>query len=74
MTVPDTPLFAVVLTEDDSSFATTPRAVGPFGDFDVAQAFTQTLIERYRAQGAEPPHAAVVRLESDHPGVVVGEL
>lgn len=74
MTVSETPLFVVVLTEDDASFATAPRAVGPFDNFDVAQAFTQTLTERYRAEGGTPPNAAVVRVESDLPGVVVGEL
>lgn len=72
--MPDTPLFVVVLTEDDASFAIAPRAIGPFDDFDVAQAFTQTLTERYRAEGGTPPTASVVRVESDLPGVVVGEL
>jgi hypothetical protein len=68
------PLFVVVLTEDDASFATTPRAIGPFDSYDVAQAFTQTLTERYRAEGETVPTASVVRVEPDLPGVVVGEL
>jgi hypothetical protein len=72
--VSETPLFVVVLTGDDSSYAVAPRAVGPFDSYDVAQAFTQTLAERYRAEGATPPDAAVVRVEPDLPGVVVGEM
>lgn len=72
--VSETPLFVVVLTDDDSSFATIPRAVGPFDNYDVAQAFTQTLTERYRVEGGTPPTANVVRVEPDLPGVVVGEL
>lgn len=70
------PMFVVVLT--DSEQATTgmgtPRAVGPFDDFDVAQAFCQTLVERWESEGRPPPVANVVRVESDYPGVVVGEL
>jgi hypothetical protein len=74
MTVPETPLFVVVLIGDDGSFSTVPRAIGPFDDFDVAQAFSQTLLDRYQAEGGEAPTATVVRVESDQPGVVVGEL
>jgi hypothetical protein len=74
MTVSETPIFVVVLTGDDGSFFSAPRAVGPFDDFDVAQAFSQTLTERYRAEGGGAPNASVVRVESDLPGVVVGEL
>lgn len=66
-------MFVVVLT-GDSSFAMAPRAIGPFDSFDVAQAFTQTSVERYRVEGDDPPSVAVVRVESDLPGVVVGEL
>jgi hypothetical protein len=72
--VSETPLFVVVLTGDETSFFAAPRAVGPFEDFDVAQAFSQTLTERYRAEGDDPPTATVVRVESDLPGVVVGEM
>lgn len=64
----------MVLTDDDASFATAPRAIGPFDDFDVAQAFTQTLAERYRAEGGVAPTATVVRVEADQPGVVMNEL
>jgi hypothetical protein len=72
--VSETPLFVVVLTEDDASFATAPRAIGPFDNFDIAQAFTQTLAERYRVEGGTAPTATVVRVEADQPGVVIGEL
>jgi hypothetical protein len=72
--VPDTPLFVVVLTGDEAGFSAAPRAIGPFDDYDVAQAFTLTLVERYRAEDTEPPTATVVRVESDQPGTVLGEL
>ena len=65
-------MFVVVLT-DELTMAT-PRAVGPFSDYDVAQAFSLTLLERYEAENANAPTASVVRVESDYPGVVIGEL
>jgi len=74
MTVSETPLFVVVLTGPDSGFSTAPRAVGPFDNYDVAQAFTLTLAQRYEAEGEQAPTATVVRVEPDLPGVVVGEL
>ena len=36
----ETPLFVVVLTGDEAGFSAAPRAIGPFTDYDVAQAFT----------------------------------
>ena len=66
------PIFVVVLTDEQTM--ATPRAVGPFHDFDVAQAFSLTLLERYQAENANAPAATVVRVESDYPGVVIGEL
>jgi hypothetical protein len=73
--VPDSPLFVVVLTANaEAAFSTAPRAIGPFTDFDVAQAFCQSLIERYQAEGEDAPVATVVRVESDQPGVVIGEI
>jgi hypothetical protein len=73
--VSETPLFVVVLTGNgDASFSVAPRAIGPFEDFDVAQAFTQTLAERYTSEGEQAPDATVVRVESDQPGVVMGEM
>jgi hypothetical protein len=74
MTVSDTPLFVVVLTGNDNGFSIAPRAIGPFETFDVAQAFTQTLAERYAAEGGQAPDVSVVRVEPDLPGVVIGEL
>jgi hypothetical protein len=72
--MPESPLFVVVLTGEESSFSAAPRAIGPFEDFDVAQAFSLTLIERYQDEGGDVPTATVVRVESDLPGVVVGEM
>ena len=73
MTGPNqTPLFVVVLTDEHTM--ATPRAVGPFHDFDVAQAFSLTLTDRWNAEQGSAPTATVVRVESDYPGVVVGEL
>jgi hypothetical protein len=66
-------MFVVVLT-DEGQLLTAPRAVGPFDDFDVAQTFMQTLLEKWRAQGGAVPQAAVVRVEETHPGVVVGGI
>ncbi len=71
----ETPLFVVVLTGNgDASFSVAPRAIGPFDDYDVAQAFTLTLAERYQAEGEPAPDATVVRVEPDLPGVVIGEI
>lgn len=72
--MPDKPMFVVVLTGEENSFSAGPRAIGPFRDFDIAQAFSLTLVDRYRAEGAEIPTATVVRVESDFPGVVLGEM
>ena len=70
MTGPET-LFVVVLT--DEHLMSSPRAIGPFADFDVAQAFSQTLIERWLTEDRPAPTATVVRVEADLPGVVVGD-
>lgn len=67
-------MFVVVLTDLEQSAFIAPRAVGPFADFDVAQAFTQTLIDTWDAESGTAPTANVVRVEEDYPGVVVGEL
>jgi hypothetical protein len=73
--VSETPLFVVVLTGSaDAGFFIAPRAIGPFDDYDVAQAFTLTLAERYQAEGEPAPDATVVRVEPDLPGVVIGEM
>lgn len=71
----ETPLFVVVLTSNaEAAFSVAPRAIGPFDDYDVAQAFTLTLAERYQAEGEQAPDATVVRVEPDLPGVVIGEM
>jgi hypothetical protein len=72
MTATETPLFVVVLT--GQAHSSVPRAVGPFDNYDVAQSFMQTLLDRWQAQDDDVPRASVVRVESDYPGVVVGEL
>jgi hypothetical protein len=67
-------VFVVVLT-DEGQVLTTPRAVGPFDDFDIAQAFAGALMETWQVQdGGQAPQAQVVRVEEPRPGVVVGEL
>lgn len=72
--VSETPLFVVVLTGTESGFSVAPRAIGPFDDYDVAQAFSLSLAERYEAEGGDAPTATVVRVEPDQPGTVIGEL
>jgi hypothetical protein len=66
-------MFVVVITNPDEPFVA-PRAVGPFDDYDLAQAFSQTLVEKWQATDGHPPTASVTRVEESHPGVVVGEL
>jgi hypothetical protein len=66
-------MFVVVVTDSDQAFVA-PRAVGPFDDYDTAQAFSQTLIAKWAAEGGPVPSAAVTRVEEPYPGVVVGEI
>ncbi|MDQ1735928.1 MAG: hypothetical protein QOH56_2179 [Pseudonocardiales bacterium] len=66
-------MFVVVITEPDQPMVA-PRATGPFDTFDLAQAFSQTLIDKWQAAGGDIPSATVVRVEETLPGVVVGEL
>lgn len=73
MTATETPMFVVLLT-DEGQLLAAPRAVGPFDDFDVAQTFMQTLLEKWHAQDGAAPQASVVRVEPAYPGVVVGEI
>jgi hypothetical protein len=72
MTATETPTFVVVLTHEGQF--TPPRAVGPFDDYDVAQSFAQTLVDKWEVQQDDPPQATVVRVEDAYPGVVVGEI
>jgi hypothetical protein len=67
-------VFVVVLTAASGSIVT-PRAVGPFDDWDQAQDMQQRLIQQWEAeQSSDIPTATVVRVEDPLPGVVVGEL
>jgi hypothetical protein len=66
-------MFVVVTTEPDQPMVP-PRAVGPFDTYDLAQAFSQTLLDTWQAGGGDTPTATVVRVEEALPGVVVGEL
>jgi len=43
-------------------------------EFDIAQAFANTLLETWKSQDSLAPQATVVRVEEPMPGVVVGEL
>ncbi|MDQ2750354.1 MAG: hypothetical protein ABI775_01770 [Pseudonocardiales bacterium] len=64
----------VVLLTDEGQLLAAPRAVGPFEDFDVAQSFSNTLIETWTSSDGQAPQATVVRVEEPMPGVVVGEI
>ncbi|HTZ44051.1 MAG TPA: hypothetical protein VMB79_09320 [Jatrophihabitans sp.] len=66
-------MFVVVITNPDEPFVA-PRAVGPFDDYDTAQAFCQTLISRWESTSDRAPTASVTRVEESHPGVVIGEI
>jgi hypothetical protein len=65
-------MFVVVITDPDQPFVA-PRAVGPFDDFDTAQAFSQTLTQKWETSGGSPT-AFVTRVEETQPGVVIGEI
>ena len=67
-------LVFVVLLTDEGQLLTAPRAVGPFEEFDIAQAFANTLLETWKTQDSQAPQATVVHVEEPMPGVVVGEL
>lgn len=66
-------MFVVVITDPEQPYLA-PRAVGPFDDYDLAQAFSQTLIEKWHTAGGSSPTASVTRVEESHPGVVIGEI
>ena len=66
-------MFVVVITDPDEP-SVPPRAVGPFEDYDMAQAFSQTLLDKWEDSGGQPPAATVTRVEQSHPGVVIGEI
>ncbi len=66
-------MFVVVLTDEGQQLVG-PRAVGPFEDYDQAQACANTLISQWEVESGEAPTATVVRIEEPLPGVVIGEL
>ncbi len=66
-------MFVVVITDPNEPFVP-PRAVGPFDDYDPAQAFSQTLLDKWESSGDSPPVATVTRVEESQPGVVIGEI
>jgi len=66
-------VFVVVLTDEGQQLAG-PRAVGPFDDWDSAQASANSLVEQWQAESGTAPTATVVRVEEPITGVVVGEI
>src|SRR4051794_40053939 len=66
-------MFVVVITQPEEPMIS-PRAIGPFETFDLAQAFSQTLLDKWRAEEESAPQATVVRIEEALPGVVIGEI
>lgn len=66
-------MFVVVITDPDQPMVA-PRASGPFDTYDAAQAFSQTLLQKWQATSEATPTATVVRVEEALPGVVVGEF
>jgi hypothetical protein len=64
----------VVLLTDEGQLLTGPRAVGPFDEFDIAQAFSNTLVKTWEFHDRHAPQATVVHVEEPMPGVVVGEI
>jgi hypothetical protein len=66
-------VFVVVLTDEGQQLVG-PRAVGPFEDFDTAQACRNALIQQWEVESGKAPQANVVRIEAPLPGVVVGEI
>ncbi len=68
-------MFVVIIGESQEHAFAAPRAVGPFETFDLAQAFSLTLEQKWHAEdGAAAPTAWVVRVEDAIPGIVLGEL
>jgi hypothetical protein len=68
-------MFVVIIGESQEHAFAAPRAVGPFDTYDLAQAFSLTLQQKWAAEDGEAaPTATVVHLEDAYPGVVVGEL
>ena len=67
-------MFVVVLSDAGQQLVG-PRAVGPFDDFDTAQACANELTKTWELEkDGDAPQATVVDVEEPLPGVVVGEL
>lgn len=66
-------MFVVVITDPQAPFVA-PRAVGPFDDYDTAQAFSLTLVQKWEDSAGDSPTATVTRVEESQPGVVIGEI
>ncbi len=66
-------MFVVIVTVPDQPMVA-PRAIGPFDSWDLAQAFSQTLMDKWEATNDDTAVATVTRVEEALPGVVVGEL
>ncbi len=66
-------MFVVVLTDEGQQLVG-PRAVGPFDDWDAAQASANALVAQWEAESGSAPQAVVVRVEEPDTGVVVGEI
>jgi hypothetical protein len=68
-------MFVVILTGETGLTVPAPRAVGPFDDWDEANAMAGRLVAQFEAEDSENvPTATVVRVEEPLPGVVVGEM
>ncbi|SHF51308.1 hypothetical protein SAMN05443575_0155 [Jatrophihabitans endophyticus] len=66
-------MFVVVLT-DEGQQVVTPRAVGPFDDYDSAQQSANALRQQWEMEAGDAPTASVVHVEPPITGVVVGEM
>lgn len=66
-------MFVVVLTDDGQQLVG-PRAVGPFDDWDAAQASANALVRQWETESGSAPQAVVVRVEEPDTGGVVGEM
>ena len=68
-------MFVVILTGETGLTVPVPRAVGPFDDWDEANAMATRLVAQFEIEDSENvPNTTVVRVEEPLPGVVVGEM
>ncbi len=66
-------MIVVVLTDEGQQLSG-PRAVGPFEDYDAAQACARALTQQWEIESGAAPTASIVHVEAPLPGSVVGEL